>query len=198
MNVPPLLTSGSLSPLRTDLLRGRSVSSNADPAGCTAVGSAVTNSYADSASAAVVAEGACIDPSAVVHAELAVFNVGAFSVISAGAVLRPPLRLYANQNTAYPEARVAIGSFVYVGPQVVCEAAAVGHMVRIDEQCVVSAGAQLPDGVWLLPRTWVPPEATLSPYTVYSGVPAAPISKLNAQPHQLMHMEFMRRVRPSN
>ncbi|KAG5498575.1 hypothetical protein JKF63_02861 [Porcisia hertigi] len=56
-------------------------------------------------------------------------------------------------------------------------------------------GAHMLDGVWLLPRTWAPPEVTLFPYTVYAGVPATPIRKLNARSYQLLHMKFLRRQR---
>ncbi|KAG5472286.1 hypothetical protein LSCM1_03685 [Leishmania martiniquensis] len=121
------------------------------------------------------------------------FSIGSFLFACAGAVLRPPLRVYVNQASVRAEPRVHVGPFVYVGEQVVCEAAGIGHMARLDAQCVVSTGAYLSDGVWLLPRTWVPPEVTLFPYTVYAGVPATPIRKLNARSYQLLHMEFLRR-----
>ncbi|TPP45635.1 hypothetical protein CGC21_35130 [Leishmania donovani] len=194
--VPPLMTSGALNPLIVEHTSDCVTSGAREVQKVT--GSGLTNSYADHGGASCVAEGAYVDCSAVVHTDMAAFSIGAYSVVCAGAVLHPPVRVCVRQASARAEPRVHIGSFVYVGGQVVCEAAEVGHMVRLDAQCVVSTGAHLPDGVWLLARTWVPPEVTLSPYTVYAGVPATPIRKLNARSYQLLHMEFLRRRREAS
>ncbi|KPA83049.1 hypothetical protein ABB37_02770 [Leptomonas pyrrhocoris] len=196
-HVPPLMTSGSSCPLPPMCLASLSRSHalvKADESS-----SVPTNSYEDVSTAAKSGSGGSnntlIAHSAVVHTELAVFDIGAFSIIRGGAVLRPPIRMYATQSTAGAMPTVKIGAFVYVGPQVVCEAAEVGQLVRMEEQCVVAAGARVPDGVWLQPKTYVPPEAVLAPYTVYRGVPACPVEKLNASVYQLQHLEFLRQLR---
>ncbi|KAG5472665.1 hypothetical protein LSCM4_01986 [Leishmania orientalis] len=194
--VPPLMTSGALNPLVVRHARGCITSDSKEADRVT--GSGLTNSYDDRDGTSSIAEGAYVDCRAVVHTDMTEFSIGAYFFVCAGAVLRPPVRVYVNQLSACAEPRVHVGSFVYVGEQVVCEAAEIGHMVRLDAQCVVSTGAHLSDGVWLLTRTWVPPEVALSPYTVYAGVPAAPVRKLNARSYQLLHMEFLRRRREAS
>ncbi|KAK7200662.1 hypothetical protein NESM_000122700 [Novymonas esmeraldas] len=184
--IPPLLTSGALNPLEMPV----SVTSAHSAAQLADAGAKAADQQAS-----VFGDDVCIRSGAIVHSDMCTFTIGAYSVVCAGAVLRPPIRVYVNQACATAAPQVIIGSFTFVGEQVVCEAAEIGHMVRVDAQCVVSTGAHLPDGVWLLPQTWVPPEVTLSPYTIYGGAPATPIRKLNAHTHQLLHMEFLRRQR---
>lgn len=155
----------------------------------------LTTSYEDVASAAQSPNNTLIARGAVIHSELASIDVGSHSIIRRGAVVRPPIHVYANQATAGAQPSVRIGPFAYIGPQVVCEAAEVGQLVRIDDQCVVAAGARIPDGVWLLPKTFVPSDAVLAPYTVYQGIPACPVEKRSARSHQLLHLAFLRELR---
>lgn len=192
--IPPLMTSGSLSPLPPTCPAATTSGARADR-GANHLSPALTSSYDDVASAVQDAHHSIIARSAVVHSDLAAFDIGAFSIIRGGAVVRPPIRVYVNQPTAGAQACVKVGPFAYVGPQVVCEAAEVGPFVRIEEQCVVAAGARVPEGVWLLPGTFVPPDAALAPYTVYAGVPACTVRKLNARAFQVQHLEFLRELR---
>jgi carbonic anhydrase/acetyltransferase-like protein (isoleucine patch superfamily) len=191
--VPPLMTSGSPYS-QTRPCPSTSSKTHTLLAGAGS-GVTLTNSYEDVISATKQTNHTLIATDAVIHTELASFDIGGFSIIRRGAVLRPPIRVYVNRSTAGAPSNVRIGPFTYLGSQVVCEAAEVGQLVRIDEQCVVSAGARIPDGVWLLPKTLVPGEAVLAPFTVYQGIPACPVEKLNARAHQLLHMEFLRTLR---
>lgn len=186
--IPPLMTSGTLCPLSCPF-------TSTSLEGGTSGEAALTSLYEDVATAVRSDNGSLIAHSAVLHEELATFDIGASCIVRRGAVLRPPIRVYVNQSAAAAPPTVAIGSFTFVGVQVVCEAAEVGQMVRMDEECVVAAGARIPDGVWLLPKTWVPAEAVLAPYTVYCGVPARPTAKLNARVYQLQHLQFLRELR---
>ena len=148
-HVPPLMTSGSLCPpLPT---RSPTTMSNTGGEGSTL---SLTTSYEDVASAAQSPNNTLIARGAVIHSELASIDVGSHSIIRRGAVVRPPIHVYANQATA-----------------------------------------RIPDGAWLLPKTFVPSDAVLAPYTVYQGIPACPVEKRSARSHQLLHLAFLRELR---
>ncbi|KPI88720.1 hypothetical protein ABL78_2180 [Leptomonas seymouri] len=157
--------------------------------------SILTTSYEDVETATRSDNNTLIAHGTILHTELASFDIGAFTIIRRGAVFRPPVCVYVNQSAAGAQPSVKIGAFVYVGPRVVCEAAEIGQLVRMDEECVVAGGARIPDGVWLRPKTYVPPDAVLAPYTMYRGIPACPVEKLNAHVFQSLHLEFLRELR---
>lgn len=125
------------------------------------------------------------------------YVIGDYTVVMGGAVLRPPLRTYLNQSVAQSCSSVEVGSFSYVGCESVCDCEGIGNFVRVEERCVVSGGMKIPDGVWLKAGTWVPPDAVLSPYTVYGGCPAVATARLPADAYRLLQMEFLRERSPT-
>lgn len=131
----------------------------------------------------------------VLHNDLAELSIGEYSILANEVVLRPSIRIYVNRSTASAAPNISIGAFTYLGEGTVCEALEVGKMVRVDAQCIIGSGARLGDGVWLKPRTWIPPDVSLCPYTVYEGAPAVPVGKLNSYTYRLMHLEFLRQCR---
>lgn len=128
----------------------------------------------------------------VVHGDMTRFTFEDYVVVGAGAILRPPLLTFLNQNSAQCHPSVRYGAFTVIGEGSVCEASQVGTFVRVDEDCVIGQGAVIADGVWVRRQSVVPPESILAPYTVYEGCPAVPVGRVSEDAHRLLHMEYVR------
>jgi len=76
---------------------------------------------------------------------------------------------------------VVCGDYVYVGNNTVVEAASVGSCVVIEKYCIVGPRVVINDGVWLLPKSVVPPDATLTTLGVYGGNPATLVALLHPE-----------------
>ncbi|CCW61730.1 unnamed protein product [Phytomonas sp. EM1] len=131
-------------------------------------------------------------PFSVVYGDAARLKLQSYVVVQRGAIVRPPLRPLVNQLVAQSVASVDIGYFTIIGEKTVCEAAEVGNFVRIDAQCVIGSRVRIPDGVWIRPRSWIPPDAVLAPYTVYEGSPAMSLGRIDYDAYRLGQMEFIR------
>ncbi|CCW67974.1 unnamed protein product [Phytomonas sp. Hart1] len=175
--IPLLLTSGAPNPLPHCVFDRSAVNKEGTPILFGDVGSSTTHNFA---------------PCCVIYGDAARLKLQSYIVVQRGAIIRPPLHPLVNQQVAQSVALVNIGCFTIIGVKSVCEAAEIGNFVRIDEQCVIGSRVRIPDGVWIRPRSWIPPDAVLTPYTIYEGSPAVSLGRIGYDAYRLQQMEFIR------
>lgn len=96
-------------------------------------------------------------------------NVGRYSYISKGAILRPPSRLNRGTHSFYP---LKIGDHVFVGEGAVVEAAQLGNHVHVGKGAAVGSMAIIKDYAYVLDGAVVPPGMVVPSWCVVGGRPA--------------------------
>lgn len=169
-----------------------------------------------SASASPVAEEAekqeriYYGPWCVLHEDVVPFQLSGPLWLGEGAVLSPPSLLAVallrqdavaskDLNAAVVESdsthRVTLGRFTFVGARVVSEASRIESFVFVGDRAVLGEGCELLEGACVTAGSVVPAEALLAPYTVYDGVPAVPLGRLDSMSHRQVMKELLRRKR---
>ncbi|KAK9388744.1 trimeric LpxA-like protein [Lipomyces mesembrius] len=102
-------------------------------------------------------------------------NIGRYSFLEKGVVIKPPFKFYKGSLVYYP---LKMGNFVSIGANSVIEAATIGSYVKIGSNCVVGKFAIIKDCVLVLDGTVIPSTACIPPFAVVAGNPAIVVDEL--------------------
>ncbi|KAF2452927.1 dynactin [Lineolata rhizophorae] len=102
-------------------------------------------------------------------------NVGRYTFISQGCVIKPPSRISRGQVSYYP---LRIGDNVFIGPGSTVSAASIGSHVHIGENSILQAGVIVKDCVKILPGSIVPANMVVPSFSVVGGQPARVVGEL--------------------
>ncbi|KAK9359136.1 trimeric LpxA-like protein [Lipomyces starkeyi] len=102
-------------------------------------------------------------------------NIGRYSFLEKGVVIKPPFKFYKGSLVYYP---LKIGNFVSIGANSIIEAATIGSYVNIGSNCVVGKFAIIKDCVLVLDGTVIPSTACIPPFSVVAGNPAIVVDEL--------------------
>ncbi|KAK9374541.1 trimeric LpxA-like protein [Lipomyces chichibuensis] len=106
---------------------------------------------------------------------VASINIGRYSFLEKGVVIKPPFKFYKGSLVYYP---LKIGNFVSIGANSIIEAATIGSYVNIGSNCVVGKFAIIKDCVLVLDGTVIPSTACIPPFAVVAGNPAIVVDEL--------------------
>ncbi|KAL5970819.1 Dynactin subunit 5, partial [Taenia solium] len=124
-----------------------------------------------------------IMPNCIIRGDLANIRIGRRSVISEGAVIRPPFKKFSKGVAFFP---LQIGDHVFVGEGAIVNAAQVGSCVYIGRNCVVGRRCVLKDACALLDNTVLAPETIVPPFSVFGGSPGRCVAELPECTPELM------------
>ncbi|KAK9491929.1 trimeric LpxA-like protein [Lipomyces doorenjongii] len=102
-------------------------------------------------------------------------NIGRYSFLEKGVVIKPPFKFYKGSLVYYP---LKMGNFVSIGANSIIEAATIGSYVNIGSNCVVGKFAIIKDCVLVLDGTVIPSTACIPPFAVVAGNPAIVVDEL--------------------
>ncbi|KAK9342886.1 trimeric LpxA-like protein [Lipomyces starkeyi] len=118
-------------------------------------------------------------------------NIGRYSFLEKGVVIKPPFKFYKGLVTIYhihePTLTplrslvyypLKIGNFVSIGANSIIEAATIGSYVNIGSNCVVGKFSIIKDCVLVLDGTVIPSTACIPPFAVVAGNPAIVVDEL--------------------
>ncbi|OLN86411.1 Dynactin subunit 5 [Colletotrichum chlorophyti] len=107
--------------------------------------------------------------------------IGRYCFLSRGSLLRPPGRMYKGAFTYMP---LRMGDHVFVGQNVVVQAASIGSHVHIGRDSVVGEFAIVKDYVRILEGTVVPPNMVIPSFSVVGGQPARVVGEVPEGGHE--------------
>ncbi|KAK9316345.1 trimeric LpxA-like protein [Lipomyces starkeyi] len=102
-------------------------------------------------------------------------NIGRYSFLEKGVVIKPPFKFYKGSLVYYP---LKIGNFVSIGANSIIEAATIGSYVNIGSNCVVGKFSIIKDCVLVLDGTVIPSTTCIPPFAVVAGNPAIVVDEL--------------------
>lgn len=129
--------------------------------------------------AAVTLRGCVVCQDAILRGDISRIQLGKYVLVGSGAVIRPPMM--AMRHGMEPPPLVTVGDYGYIGADSVVESSSVGSCVVIERDCILGARSTVCDGVWLLTKSVVPPDATLTTFGVYGGNPATLVGQLHPE-----------------
>ncbi|KAK1468470.1 dynactin Arp1 p25 subunit [Colletotrichum melonis] len=107
--------------------------------------------------------------------------IGRYCFLSRGALLRPPGRMYKGAFTYMP---LRMGDHVFVGANVVIQAASIGNHIHIGRDSVIGEFAIVKDYVRILEGTVVPPNMVIPSFSVVAGQPARVVGEVPEGGHE--------------
>ncbi|GKT59999.1 dynactin subunit 5 (dynactin Arp1 p25 subunit) [Colletotrichum tofieldiae] len=130
--------------------------------------------------------------------------IGRYCFLSRGAVLRPPGRMYkgcvpvsrhapifkpcplltSDVCRAFTYMPLRMGDHVFVGQNVVIQAASIGSHIHIGRDCVIGEFAIVKDYVRILEGTVVPPNMVIPSFSVVAGQPARVVGEVPEGGHE--------------
>ncbi|PAA75464.1 hypothetical protein BOX15_Mlig010445g2 [Macrostomum lignano] len=127
-----------------------------------------------------------IQTEAVIRGDLANVRIGRSTVISRGAVIRPPFKKFSKGVAFFP---LYIGDHVFIGENSVINAAQVGSYVHVGNNCVIGRRCVLKDCSAVADGSVLPAETVVPPFTIFSGSPGQLVGSLpDCTPELMTHL----------
>lgn len=124
-----------------------------------------------------------IQSECMIRADLASVKIGRYCVISSKAVIRPSFKKFSKGVAFIP---MNIGDHVFIGPNSIINAQAIGSFVYIGANVVIGKHCILKDCCYIADNSILPQGTIVAAFAVFSGSPASFTNELPECTQELM------------